>query len=300
MPPAALSADNGDVDVQGVITDFVSALNMLVNDVPVDASNAALSPSDLVLGNGMVIEAEGLWENGILRARRIEGRRGRVEIEAAVASVDSTGNTLTMQLQGGTISVRVDSRTMLDDDTEEKPRPTLADIRPGDFLELEALGQAGVLVATRINRNKPDDEVLQGTLDRFVAGDSVTVLGITYGTAGAQFKSLDNVSLTPAEFYAALTPGALVKVKDTAPADGIADSVELEYADALDGERDFEDESVDENGGSDDEVDKPDETDEADEVDEPDQVDEADEPEDSVEEPEDSVEEPELEEPEGP
>lgn len=283
--------NNGDVNVQGVVTDFVSSANMRVNDVAVDASNAVLSPSDLVLGNGMIIEAEGLWENGILKASRVEGRRGRVEIEAAVASVDSIARTLTMQLQGGTINVLVDSRTMLDDDTDEQRRLTLADIRPGDFLELEALGQSVGFVATRINRDKPDDEVLQGTLDKFVAGDSVTVLGITYGTAGAQFKSLDNVSLTPAEFYAALTPGALVKVKDTAPADGVADSVALKYADALDGERDFEDEGVGEDGGSDDEVDKPDETDE---------VDEADEPEDSIEDPENPVDEPEVEEPEGP
>ena len=149
------------MNVQGVVTDFVSSANMRVNDVSVDASNAVLSPSDLVLGNGMIIEAEGLWENGILKASRVEGRRGRVEIEAAVASVDSIARTLTMQLQGGTINVLVDSRTMLDDDTDEQRRLTLADIRPGDFLELEALGQSVGFVATRINRDKPDDEVLR-------------------------------------------------------------------------------------------------------------------------------------------
>ena len=263
--------DNDDVKVQGIISGFVSAAEMRVNGVPVDAGNASLNPSDLVLGDGVIIEAEGFWENGVLRARRIEGRRGRVEIEAAVAAVDSIGKTVTMQLQGGTIRVRVDSRTILDDETDGAKRLTLADIGPGDFLEVEALRQGDELVATRIDREEPQDDVLQGTLESFTSGGSIVVLGISYSTTGAQFKSLDNVSLTPAEFYAALAPGALVKVRDKAPADGIADRVELEYEGALDGEREFDEDDADEDSDHDDE----------DDVDE-DDVEEGDEEEDAV------------------
>jgi hypothetical protein len=200
---------------------------------------------------------------------------------------------------------------MLDDDSETRARVTLADIRPGDFLEIEALRQADGLVATRINRDEPGGELLQGALEKFSTGDSITLLGITYSTAGAQFKSLDGASLTPMEFYAALVSGTLVKVRDNAPADGIADSVELEYERALDGEREFEDEEVDGGSDSDDEVDQPDGDDEIDVEDgNEDSVDQSedsvDQSEDSVEQPEDSleqaddpVEEPQVEQPEG-
>ena len=80
--------NNGDVNVQGVVTDFVSSANMRVNDVTVDASNAVLSPSDLVLGNGMIIAAQGLWENGILKESRVAavGSKSRLQWPVSTAS----------------------------------------------------------------------------------------------------------------------------------------------------------------------------------------------------------------------
>ena len=292
--------DEEDVDVQGVITGFAGAAQMRVNGVAVDARVASLSPSNLVLADGVIVEAEGVWENGILRARRIEARRGRVEIEARVASVDSAGRTITLQLPGGSISVQVDSRTMLDDDTDRSDRLTLADIRPGDFLDIEAIRLDQRLVATRIDRDDPDDDVLQGVLEAFTAGDRITLLGITYSTAGAEFRSLDERSLTPEEFYAALQLGALVKVRDEVPADGIAEKVEFEFEGALDGERDFDDDEFDGDDNDDGKVNKPDNEDEADEPENDDnEADEPDEHDDEVDEPEDEedeVDDPESEE----
>ena len=109
--------NNGDVNCAGGCHRFVSSANMRVNDVSVDASNAVLSPSDLVLGNGMMIEAEGLGKRypqgqssrGSPRSGRNRGCSGQCRQHR---------QTLTMQLQGGTINVLVDSRTMLDDDTD--------------------------------------------------------------------------------------------------------------------------------------------------------------------------------------
>ena len=188
---------------------------------------------------------------------------------------------------------------MLDDDTDRSDRLTLADIRPGDF-DIEAIRLDQRLVATRIDRDDPDDDVLQGVLEAFTAGDRITLPGIIYSTAGAEFRSLDERSLTPEEFYAALQLGALVKVRDEVPADGIAEKVEFEFEGALDGERDFDDDEFDGDDNDDGKVNKPDNEDEADEPENDDnEADEPDEHDDEVDEPEDEedeVDDPESEE----
>jgi len=269
--------EDGDASVQGFISSFVSRADFRVSGVPVDASSAVLQPSGLPLMNGAVVEVEGDWVGGILRARRVEGRRGRVEIEAGVAAVDSSARTVTMQFPGGAITIGVDRRTMLDDETGGVERLRLSDLRTGDFLGIEALQVDGGLVATRIDRDGRDENVLQAPLEAFGSGDSITLLGITFSTAGAEFRGLDEAPLSPAQFYSALAPGMLVKVRDRAPADGIADRVELEYQEALDGDRDFDEpDDVDDDSDTDEEFDEPDSEDEADEADDPDEVDDPD------------------------
>ena len=262
-PQAAVAQvlpDDEEVSLQGFVADFVSAANFRVNGIVVDASTAVMRPADLVLGNGVLVEVEGSRSNGILRAQRLEGRRGRVEIEAAVASVDTASRSVTLQLAAGTVTVELDNRTLLEDDTDRVARLKLADIGSGDFLEIEAIRLGDSLLATRIDRERADDDVLQAPLQAFVAGGSVTLLGITFSTENAEFQAEDDVPLSAGQFYDALQPGLLVKVKDRRPADGIADEVEFELEMALDGDREFE---------RDDEIDEADEPDEPDEPDSP-------------------------------
>ena len=113
-------------------------------------------------------------------------------------------------------------------------------------LEVEATDTGNTLLATRIDRDDVDDDVVQAPVESFVAGSSITVLGIVYSTEGAVFKGRDDVTVTPAAFYGALDQGMLVKIKDKKPADGVADKVELESDADLDGAAEFEDEDEDE------------------------------------------------------
>jgi hypothetical protein len=248
--PGRSFGDDDDVSVQGTVSGFVDSGSFLVNGVAVDARGAVLQPSTLVLGNGAVVEVEGSWNGQVLRARRVEARRGRVEVEATVTAVDTGQRTITLQVAGGTITVRLDNRTQLDDDTGVADNLRLSDIRTGDFVEVEAILADGDLVATRVDRDDADDEVVQAPVDSFVSGSSITLLGVIYGTEGARFEDQDDRALTPEQFYTNLQAGALVKVKDR-NGDGIAEEVEFEFERGLDGDREFASDD-DDNDGDDD------------------------------------------------
>ena len=244
--------DRDEVRVEGAITNFASTSRFELNGVAVDGSVAILRPASLVLANGEVVQVEGQWIGNTLVARKIESRRGRIEIEARVASVDSTAGTITMRLFSGALTVTIDARTLLDDDTDRASPLTLADLSPGDFLEVEAQQVGGKLVAARIDRDDQDDDVLQAQVSDFTSGVDITLLGITYITAGASFEGVDGTSMGSEAFFARLKVGDLVKVKDERVADGIADEVEFEHPRALDGD-DFRDgcEPGDDCGGDD-------------------------------------------------
>ncbi len=172
---ADLVDDDDDFSVQGPISSFVSSSNFKVSGVTVNAGNARLTPSGLTLANGVIVEAEGTWNGSVLAAESIEARRGRVEIEATVSSVEP--GSVTLALFNGTVTVQVDSRTLLDDDTDQVDKLTLLDIGSGDFLEVEAILSAGELIATRIDRDEQDDDVLQGPVDSFNPGVEITLTG---------------------------------------------------------------------------------------------------------------------------
>ncbi len=235
--------EQGDtVRVQGAITRFVSAGSFRVGGVDVDAREAVLSPAGLNLGNGAVVQVEGTWSGNNLVASRIESRRGRIKIEAPVGAINIDADTVTLQLEPGSITVQLDTRTRLDDDTGQDDNLRLSDIAPGDFLEVEAYLDGDTLVATTIDREDDDDDhVLQGPVQSFNAGMDITILGLTYSTSAGvtEFEDRDDDDISSELFYSTVEEGDLVKIKDEEIADGIADEVEFEDRDALEGEREF-------------------------------------------------------------
>jgi hypothetical protein len=277
--------DAAEVSVQGAITSFASIADFRINGVRVDATDATLRPSGLMPGNDMVVEVEGNWDGTRLRARKLEARRGRVEIESTVAAVDSAAGSLTMQFEGARIVVKVDSRTMFDDNHDDAGPLTLAAIRSGEFLRIEAIQGDDALVATRVDRENIDDSFLQARIESFSAGASITLLGVTFSTRGTGFETEDDISVTSDQFYGALQSGQLVKVRDNYPPDGIADEVEIELENVLDGAREFDEDDASDRESEDDDIDSEDhpgdtdeveEKDELDAVDAPDEVDEVD------------------------
>jgi hypothetical protein len=179
--------------------------------------------------------------------RRRTIRHVQVEIEASVASASVTDGTITLQFFSGTVTVQVDNTTLLDDDTDQADPLTVGDISSGDFLEVEAIQVGNSLVATRIDRDDQDDDRLQAQVESFNAGVDITLLGITFSTAGAEFENQNDNVISSETFFSQLQVGDLVKVKDEELADRVADEVEFEQDDALDG-----DEFDDDNGSDDD------------------------------------------------
>jgi len=234
--------DQDEISIQGAISQFIDNSNFVVDGVTVDASSATLQPVDLVLADGVIVEVEGTWNGTLLVAKEVHSRRGRVKLEARVASVNTAEATLTLQYPTGTITVAVASTTLMKDDTGQANPLRLADIASGNFLEIEAIQVGDALVASRIRRDQPDDSILQGPVDSFNAGIDITVLGITFSTAGAKFEGEDDGEIGSDAFFTQLQPGDLVKIKDEDPADGVADEIEFERGDALDGSE-FDDDS---------------------------------------------------------
>jgi len=164
-----------------------------------------------------------------------------VEIEGPVGAVDPDSGLIDIALAAGTISVTTDQGTRLDDDRDDIDRFTLADIVPGDFLEIEAYLAGDRLVATVIDREETDDEVVQAPVESFNAGSDITLLGVTFSVSDGEteYENLQDQDIPATAFFAQLQPGDLVKLKDDELADGVADEIEFEDKGRLDGEREF-------------------------------------------------------------
>jgi len=244
--------DDGDeVSVQGAVSNLVDQRHFEVNGVVVDATNAVLAPASLVLANGVVVGVEGRWNGSVLVAKEVTARRGRVKLEAKVASVNLPQGTITLQFFTGTVIVQVDRTTLLYDDTDQEDLLTLGDIASGNFLEVEAIKTGNALVASRVRRDEQDDDILQAQVDSFNVGVDITLLGITFSTAGAEFESQNDSAISAETFFGQLRVGDLVKIRDDAVTNGIADTVEFEQEDELDGDE-FDDDCDEAPDGSED------------------------------------------------
>ncbi|MEE4278822.1 MAG: DUF5666 domain-containing protein [Halieaceae bacterium] len=231
---------DADISAQGAIRDFENTSRFIVDDVPVDASGATLDTGGLPLAEGLVVEIEGDWDGRALVATRVTARRGRIELEAPLAAID--GNTLTLEFGIGTVSVEVDSRTLLDDDRDDIEYLSIGDLAIGDRVEVEALQGSSGLLATRVDRDDDDDEVsIQAPVESFVDGSSVTILGLRYNVASAEFENAGDDDIDGATFFRNLRIGSLIEVIDDQPLDGFAEEVEFEFATSLDGDREFVD-----------------------------------------------------------
>jgi hypothetical protein len=193
--------------------------------VPVNASNAVFSPQGLTLENGMVVEAEGRWDGNTLDADEIELRGSDIRMRAQVESVSTAEQSITLQFFDGTITVSVDNQTSFEDGTGQLDSMDLGDINGGDFLRVEALETDSGLLATDVKRDDLDDDRLRAPVEEFDPNVSITLLGITYFTAGASFQ---DGTLTEAQFYDMLQTGDVVQVDDDLVPDGFADEVEFE------------------------------------------------------------------------
>lgn len=222
--------DEGDVSIEGLITNFISISDFQIFGQRVDASGAELEPNNLILMDNIQVEVEGPIVNGILQAEEVEARSGEVKLKATVQSIDTINNitTITLNYSTGMVSFIVDSQTEIGDETDTFDPFSLTDINAGNFLEVKGLFNGTEIVATELRLKNPEDELIRGPVDSFVMNSSITIFGVTFLTAGASFEDSNDLPVDSATFYSQLNIDAIVKIQDDEIADGIADEVEFE------------------------------------------------------------------------
>lgn len=216
--PRVLIAEDAEVELEGRITHFVTSQDFDVAGQPVTTTAGTVfdrgSATDLRLGRR--VEAEGNVDaNGVLVATRVVVKRDNaVRLEGPLQSVDTAARTLGVL----DVSVQVRDSTRFKDESAASADPlTLADLVPGERVEVRAFLDGDAVVASRIERADPDDRArLRGPLEAADAtSGTVTVLGVTLATASGvtRFEDAAENAISMADFFAMAQVGQSVSVR---------------------------------------------------------------------------------------
>ena len=228
-------AGNADdhVEIEGLITRFNDATDFDVSGFPVTTNNQTVFEGDVNnLGLNVKVEVEGdLNAAGVLVADKVDIRRDSVvEIEGAVDSVDPGAGTVTVL----DITIHVDSLTRMEDKLLDTQPFALQDISAGQFIEVrgsENPNAAGEVLAARLERDDPDDTILQGIVES-VTEPMITILGVRIDTSGVSQQNFEDENDQPigsAGFFGRPPDGQVVKAKGTEV--GVTDiaAIEVEF-----------------------------------------------------------------------
>lgn len=228
--------DIDEVEIHGIVSDFVSLADFRVAGRRVDASGARLVPDDPdLLRDGVRVEVEGRFRRDrVLVADKLTFKSVRVRIHAAIgddADVDPEANVI--HLLG--IPIDVDRLARRRDDRRDRDDLPLELLGAGDFLEVRGLARAdGRVTATRLERREVDDVRLRGPVDMIEAeARRFTILGVLIETSSrTEFEGPEGLPIRPEAFFERIRPGIVVDAKDREDGDATdfdhADEVEIE------------------------------------------------------------------------
>ncbi len=234
-------APDSHAEIKGLITDFVSATEFMVNGINVTTnSQTEVENGDLtLLGNNVNVEVEGQFnDDNVLVASEVEIEDDlEVEVDGVIEAIDATDNTIVVL--GVTFSVT--DLTRMDDKSDADERFfNFSQLSVGDFVEVKGFSNAdGDNIASRIVREEEDDDNGEGDLDRItgLVGDidselfTFSVSGIAViTTATTEFEIADDVSVNRADFFAQLIDGMVIKVKGNFD-NVVLEAVEVELKD---------------------------------------------------------------------
>lgn len=221
-----------EVEVEGLITRFVSAADFDVAGKPVTTTSTTRfengSAADLALN--VKVEAEGqVNASGVLVATKVQFKRqASARIEARVDAVDRAANKLVVL----GIDVTVNANTRLEDKSDQRVSMfNLGSIAAGDFVEVrgaELPADSNDVVASRLERRRAENEVsLRGIVDT-VNRPSFTILGVTIQTsAGTDFENAGEAPISAADFFADAA-GRVVQAQGTVSG-GVFTAREVEF-----------------------------------------------------------------------
>jgi len=218
---------DSNVELEGIITNYVDDTNFSVNGQAVDASGITI-PSTLTLANGVHVEVEGTYSStsNKLIATKIEGRDTDIKIKAKIApsGINLTTKAITLELGSGTIVVIINNNSQLEDETNVTSVCAnsifcITDLMAGDYLEVEAtIDGSGAYIVKDLERktakleNKVEGKatLLGGT----TGAETLTILGVIFSTDSNTSFKINDVTKTRTEFFNAFTAGATVEMKE--------------------------------------------------------------------------------------
>jgi len=211
---------NSHVEIEGLITRFVSAQDFDVTGVPVTTNGATIFTGGVAgdLALNVKVEVEGSPNaGGILVAEKVDIRRAKIiRATALVDSVDAAANSLVML----GITFNVDALTRFEDKSSARIDPLgIGDLNTGDYLSVrgaELPAGSGQILVGILERDDPrPDTILQGFVSS-VSDPALDILGVTIETsASTQFRDTDGTPLTATEFFMRVQQNSLVKAKGT-------------------------------------------------------------------------------------
>ena len=229
---AGLAGDADDhAEIEGLITRFGSQDDFDVSGITVDARNAMFEGDVNILGLNVKVEVEGRFNaNRVLVADKVDIRRDSVvEIEGFV-DLDPSAGTVTVL----GITIHVDNLTRIEDKRDDMQTFGLGNIVVGDFIAVrgsEDPNAPGEVLAARLERDDPDDTILQGIVES-VAEPVITILGVRIDTSGVtqqNFEDENDMPIGSAGFFGRPPDGLVVKAKGTEV--GVTDisAIEVEF-----------------------------------------------------------------------
>jgi hypothetical protein len=135
----------GEAEIEGLVTAVLSTTRFTMGTVEVDATNAAFSPAGAKITLGARLEAEGIWQNRVLKATKVEiedsASAQEIEIEAPIEAYTDLSNFVVR-------GQRCDATLAL------FTKGTAADLKVGVQVKLRGVVTGSVLMVSRIEVDK--------------------------------------------------------------------------------------------------------------------------------------------------
>jgi len=227
--------DEGDeVEVHGVVTDFVSSTDFMVSGISVTTTSSTEYEhgSAANLANGVKVEVEGEFNvSNVLVAEEVEFKlESDLKIESTISAIDADSSTITVL----GLEIMVTSTTILIDESESEIEAfTFDDLSQGDFVEVSVYSDDGNIVATKIERDDEDDESeIKGAVES-INQPELSVMGIAIITNdNTQFEGHDDQSMTVEEFFNQLQVDDLIEIEGSFDGEVFtASEIEMKHGD---------------------------------------------------------------------